>query len=243
MAKIICGGKYKRFVAIGCSHGHLADEIACAAALAFVADYKPQTRIHLGDAVDMTAFRGGAKGTADEAASIAPDLRAGLTFLEQFRPTILLNGNHEDRLVKDSFHPNALRAHAAACILNDIRQLADKMRCQYVDHYDINRSWVTLGDTKLLHGFFFNEMAIRDHAEHFGKCIIAHLHTVGMAAGRRTDHPHAWCVGTLANIPAMAYAKTRRATARWSAGLAFGEYNDKECHVNLHYLPNLLTAR
>jgi hypothetical protein len=76
----------------------------------------------------------------------------------------------------------------------------------------------------------YNEMAIRDHAETFGNTVLAHLHRAGSATGRRSDHPTAYCVGTLANIPSMAYANTRRSTLAWQHGLVYGEYNDERCH-------------
>lgn len=234
MAAII--RQYKRFVAVGCSHGHLADPAKLRAVLAFCRDYKPHTRIHLGDFTDQAAFRTGARGSNDETASIKDDLTSGLTFLREFRPDILLNGNHEDRLWKLADHYNEVIARAASSVVTEICDLARKLKARHITEYDINYPYPKLGDTTFLHGFMFNENAIRDHAEHFGRCVIAHLHTVGMASGRRSDHATAYCVGTLADIPAMAYAKTRRATARWSHGLACGEYSENECHVSLKSL-------
>lgn len=229
MAKINRG--YKKFLAVGCSHGHMADPKALAAVLKFSAEWKPDTRIHLGDFTDQAAFRSGAKGTSDETASIKDDLTAGLGFLDAYDPTIVLNGNHEDRLWNLAQHHNEILAHAASSVITDICNLLRKKKAKHITSYHINESWVTLGDTRFLHGFMYGEQAIRDHAEHFGRCVIAHLHRVGSAPARRSDHARAYCVGTLANIPAMDYAKNRRATAMWSHGFAWGEYNDKECVV------------
>lgn len=225
------GGKFQRFMAVGCSHGYLADPKALETVLNFKARFRPQIRIHLGDFTDQTAFRSGAAGTKDETVSIADDLTHGLNFLRSFGPTHLLNGNHEIRLWKLAEHHNELIARAASSVIDEIRTLTGKLKCQYVEHYDITRSWIDIGDLRCLHGFMYNENAIRDHAEHFGRCLIAHLHTVGEAAARRSDHARAYCVGTLANIPGMSYALTRRATARWSHGFAYGETNGKETHV------------
>ena len=223
--------QWKRWMAVGCSHGYLADPKALATVLKFEQRFKPHIRVHLGDFTDQTAFRSGAAGTRDETVSIADDLAHGLNFLEEYRPTHLLNGNHEIRLWKLADHHNEIIARAASTTIQEIRTLAEKMKCQYVEHYDITRSWIELGDAKLLHGFMYSENAIRDHAEHFGKCVIAHLHTVGEAAGRRSDGARGYCVGTLANIPSMSYALTRRATARWSHGFAYGETNGKETRI------------
>lgn len=223
--------QWKRWMAVGCSHGYLADPKALATVLEFKKRFKPQIRVHLGDFTDQTAFRSGAAGTKDETVSIADDLSHGLNFLSEFAPTHLLNGNHEARLWKLADHHNEIVARAASTTIQEIKTLADKLKCQYVDHYDITRSWIEIGDTKFIHGFMFSENAIRDHSEHFGRCVIAHLHTVGEAAGRRSDNARCYCVGTLANIPSMSYALTRRATARWSHGFAYGETNGKETIV------------
>lgn len=225
--------QWRKFCAVGCSHGAHADPKALASVLAFCDDFKPDTRLHLGDYTDQAAFRAGAHGTTDETASISDDLTAGLTFLEQFAPTHLINGNHEDRLWRLAEHYNQIIARAASSVITEICDLARKLNAVHVDYYDINRPVVTLGNFSFLHGFMYNEQGVRDHAEHFGNCVIAHLHRRGESPGRRADHPIGYCVGTLARIEDLPYAKARRATAAWSHGLAHGEYSDTECHVSL----------
>ncbi len=228
---------YKRFLAFGCSHGSLVDPKAVAKVAKFKAAFKPHTVIHLGDVYDFAAFRHGAPGTKDEAASLAPDINAGSRLIEELEPTNVIIGNHDVRVWKLADHPNAIIAHAAACCRNEFLTACERVHAKVLDTYDINKSWIELGDTKVLHGFMYNEMAMRDHAEHFGKCMIAHLHRAGADSGRRNDHPTCHCVGTLSSVGRAEYANTRRATARWSHGFTWGEYNDKECHVNLSQCP------
>ena len=218
---------WRRFMAVGCSHGDLADSKALKTVLKFSSIYKPHRKFHLGDFSNLSAMRSGAKGTKDEASSIDDDLQCGLNFLEAYEPTDLLNGNHEIRAWKLMEHPHDVIARAAKSIVQDVRTHAKKLKCNYIESYAINESWIQLADTKLLHGFMFNQQACRDHAEHFGKCIIAHTHKAETAPGRRADHPRCWSVGTLANIPAMDYAASDRSSAQWSKGLVYGEYNDK----------------
>jgi len=235
--------KYKRFLAVGCSHGDLADKDAIAAVLKFSREYKPHRRYHLGDVFDMAAFRSKAPGTKDEAVQLDPDIRAGIRFLEQYEPTHLCIGNHDERVWDKSDHQNAIIRKAALACRNEFLDVCGKLgvtteKGTLIDTYDINESWFEIGDAKILHGFGTGgECAIRDHAEHFGKCIIAHLHRAEIGGGRRSDHPICCCVGTLANVGMLGYAKTRRATARWSYGLAYGEYTDKDCKIWLSYAP------
>ncbi len=225
--------QWKKFIAAGCSHGHLADPKALKAVLDFTDRYKPDTRIHLGDFTDQAAFRSGAKGTRDETASIKDDLTSGLRFLQEFRPTILFNGNHEDRLWNLAEHHNEIVSMAATAVINEICSLAGKLKARHIDHYDINRSYLKIGDTAIFHGWMFNEMAIRDHAEHFGKCLFAHLHRCASSPARRSDRATGYCVGWLGDERQMGYAKNRRATAQWSQGFAWGEYSDRETVIYL----------
>ena len=66
--------KWKKFLAVSCSHGHLADAKATKAALEFKKRWKPDTTLHLGDAIDLAALRSGAMrnpDSSDRAASIS----------------------------------------------------------------------------------------------------------------------------------------------------------------------------
>lgn len=230
-------GTFKRFVAIGCSHGYLADPRALAKILQFCKSYKPHRRIHLGDFTDQTAFRGGAHGTKDETVSIFDDIHHGLTFLREFKATDILFGNHEDRLVKFADHPNQVIARAAGTVITEIREASAKMGAKLREGYDINQEQLKLGDHTLAHGWMYGENALRDHALHFGNVIIAHLHIAEDLTVKRSDHPRGICCGTAADVQRMGYAKGRRNTSRWGAGLVYGEYNDRECHPNLSYAP------
>lgn len=224
---------YKKFLALGCSHGQMADAEALAAILRARDKWRPDTVIHLGDAIDCTAIRAGAKGSSDETASLSDDLAAGFKFLKELAPSYFLDGNHEDRIPKLLGHPNALTRYAAQELDNELNDLCRSLRCQRIG-YDIETGYIRLGDTSFLHGYMFNQAAIRDHAETFGKCVIAHLHRVGQERGRAHNSPTAYCVGWLGRKELAFYAKTNRSRLAWSQGFAYGEYNDSECIVNLY---------
>ena len=48
--------RWKKLLALGCSHGVYADPSAVASVLNFRDSFKPEITIHLGDAIDCTAF-------------------------------------------------------------------------------------------------------------------------------------------------------------------------------------------
>jgi len=232
MARINITRKWKKFFACGCSHGHLADRASLKTILDFKNKWNPDTTIHLGDFVDFAALRGGADGTSDEGVDIQGDFDAGISFLNDLQPNIVFNGNHEDRIYRLLNSNRAKVKYLASKVISDLEVSIEGMGAKHV-LYDINSGWVKLGDTKFGHGYMFNMTAIRDHAETFGKCVIAHLHRVGQEPGRRIDAPVGYCVGTLADITKMTYAKTQRAKLAWSQGFAWGEYCSTETVIRL----------
>ena len=217
--------KWKRFMAVGCSHGNHINPIAAEAVIKFRESWKPTTVVHLGDFCDTAAFRSGSKGTSDESEPIGPDIDAGCKFLQQLRPTMVLNGNHEIRIWKLQDSTNAIVSDCAMNIVSRLQKQMKALKADYEEGWSIH-AFRKLGNYKLMHGYIFNENSCRDMAETEGNIIFAHTHRAGMAKGRRSDSPTGVCVGTLSNISNMDYALARRATHAWSGGVCFGEYCD-----------------
>lgn len=223
---------WKRGLAVSCSHGQYADPASLNEVIRFKKAWNPHVTLHLGDALDFTAFRAGAKGTKDEAAKIELDFAAGTRFLERLEPTHFFMGNHEDRITKLLDHPNAITSYAASKVMGEISDLCRKMHARVVP-YDNEEGWVKFGDTRFGHGFMFNEMGIRDHAEAYGKCVIGHLHTPGMAHGRTLDPSVCYCVGWLGRNQMASYAKTNKSRHKWNNGYVWFEYNDQATVIRL----------
>lgn len=227
--------RWRKFLACGCSHGELADPAALDAVLRFRDAYKPDFVAHLGDAIDCTAFRAGAKGNKDEAAPVSPDFEAGLAFLKWLRPNVFLLGNHEDRLVQLSKHYNAIVSGYAAELMCHIFDQCKRTKTKIVD-YSYGAHFM-LGNYKLIHGTIYTENAARDHAELHGNVIHAHSHRAQMATGRRSDAPVGIAVGCLMDPAKAGYAKARKSTYAWSQGFAWGEFTDRQAVVWLHVQP------
>lgn len=226
---------WRKWIAVSCNHAQLADPVALASVLAFKRAWKPDTTIHLGDFCDFAALRSGAKGNSDESESIAEDVKAGTSFLEEYEPNWIFDGNHEERIYRLLGHPNALVAYCASNLLGELSDLAARLKAERVE-YDIDRGWRKFGDTLFGHGYMFNQQAIRDHAETFGNCVIGHLHRVGSERGRGLNGPVGHCVGFLGDRSHFGYAKTQRSRLAWSQGFAWGEYNDSHTVVRLETL-------
>lgn len=221
-------------MAVGCSHGDQIDPDARRAVLEFRDRWKPDVVFHLGDFLDLAAFRSGAvrdSNDADHAASISNDLSAGIEFLHELRPNHILLGNHEARLHRLAASPNALAAHAATLTIQKIEDTAKKLRATLTS-YGI-RERVKFAGASFIHGSMFNVQAIRDHAETYGTTtIMAHLHRVGWERARTIAGSSGYCVGMLARFE-MEYAATRRATLAWSQGFAYGHFKNDQITVNL----------
>ena len=224
--------KWRKWLAVGCSHGNLICPKARSAVLKFRNSYSPHHVMHLGDFWDTAALRSGASGTKDEGRDIGQDCHAGVQFLMELEPHWIFFGNHDDRVEQWQNHPNAVKAYVAGRMMSDLYEAREKLRAKLIP-YDIETGWRRLGSHLFGHGYMYNEMAIRDHAELVGNCVIAHLHRTGEERGRRLGGATGYCVGLLADIDQLQYARRNKATTKWQQAFAYGEYCDNATTINL----------
>lgn len=219
--------KWKRLVAVSCSHAKYCDKEALDAVLKFQADYKPHTTIHLGDFVDLTALMSNAKGSS-EAEPLIPDIDTGLMHLKMLKANIVLCGNHEDRAWRLQASNNAVVAHAAYKIVEAISECCKKLRAPLIP-WDGVFQMFDIADIGFQHGVLYNEMAARDTAEAFcnstrRKVCFGHTHKVAIQSGRNLVGGMGYNIGSLTKRSSMEYAKRRRATLAWTQGFLWGEY-------------------
>lgn len=228
--------KPRRWLAVSCSHGHLINKSAAEAVLKFRYEYKPHTVFHLGDFIDADAFRAAAIRSGG-GSDIIGDLVYGLDFLRRLKPTTVFMGNHEDRLYRvASESKSELVQFAANEVISKIESLISSLKADYVTYSGMSNpgSYRELGGTLFTHGYAYGMMAARDHVESTGRPIVmGHIHKLTAQPGRLPGAPMGYAVGCLTDIPAMPYAKSRRETATWEHGYAYGEYTYTWCSVNL----------
>ena len=229
--------KWKRFLAVSCSHGFMADQAVLKEVLRFRDRWKPDTVLHLGDAIDMTCLRTGAltNDNADSAVDPEADLNDGLAFISALRPQHYLLGNHEARLVTLMSHPKAIISALATRVYHQIHDRAKSIKCKVYD-YKLKTGFVGLGDALFQHGYMHSEQALRDSAERmchgkYTKLVMGHIHRVQIAEGRRIKGVTGYSVGWLGDPEMAGYAENRVATTAWSRGWAWGEYTDNETIV------------
>jgi hypothetical protein len=229
---------WKKVMAVGCSHGNRANKDALAAALLFREAFQPDEVIHLGDAYDLASLRTGSIGNDKDPDSVDDyerDIEEGIRFLDDLRPTVFTIGNHDERAERLRHHHNAVIKGYAQMLWDRMMEPIKKHCHTFIPYNDVHdHSWYKLGGYKWGHGVLFGENFIRDSAESFGNCVIAHAHRAGQATGRTSGSPIGLSPGTLANVPAMDYAKKRRSTLAWTHGIVFGWYTEDSAHLMVH---------
>jgi predicted phosphodiesterase len=232
--------KWRKFLACGCSHGHLADPKATAAILKFRQAWKPDQVWHLGDAVDLAAMRAGAQrdpDSGDRAQDMQDDLMAGLGFLQELEVTKYFLGNHEDRLHRLAHSPNAVVSYAAGAVLGHMGDAMRKLKAEIVPYAGLRpEACRQLGDTLFLHGSLYNMQAARDTAEALSSnCVFVHTHKVAVERARTQKPFTGYNAGCSVRLD-VEYAKNNRSTLSWCHGFAWGEYSDNSCIVRLEQL-------
>lgn len=225
--------QWRRWMATGCLHSTHACKEYQRNVRAFKAAFKPDDHTELGDVLETTCLRSGARGTKDEAVPLEADMNSGLDWLREMAPNRWMLGNHDVRPEELAAHPSAMVAELARRLCEDMRKAAAEVNCQ-VYPYDIKRGWFQLGNIWMGHGYMYNINALRDHVEMMGGNVcMAHLHVAHTWRGR--NHAGHWgvCVGTGADPENMGYARRRRQTLAWNHGLAYGEYcaNNSTMHL------------
>jgi predicted phosphodiesterase len=230
--------KWKRVLAVSCSHAKYVDPEAWATVLKFKERFKPTTTLHLGDFVDLTALLGGGAGSGNDGDEITPDIDTGLQHLRELRPNIVLAGNHEDRAWKLTNSKNAVTAYCAHKIINSIDETTAKIRARFLPYSGIEQIY-DIADIGFTHGTCYGETAARDMAEQYcngtrRRICFGHSHKVAIQSARTHHGGTGYNIGTLTQRGALDYAKTRRSTFAWTQGVLFGEYCEEINQSSLH---------
>lgn len=228
-----------RYMIVSDTHGAMCDIQACKRAIEFKRDFKPQIRAHLGDFLDCPSLRRGATDDDCEV-SIADDLNAAAEFFALYKPTLVLFGNHDQRLIRKAAALGAqveqtdklrkrvgIKAKDPAsfgletavdrieAMLRGIRTMPYSARTGVVS--DVIPGW------NLLHGYASGINGVRAMATVYGNVICGHLHH-----GERVPAPH-WpkpaigmCCPCLAKLE-MEWSRHQMGMLRQENGWIYGE--------------------
>lgn len=217
----------KKIVIVSDSHGDKIDRKAEKLLLSFVKEFKPDLRLHLGDYLNAEAFRNGADEW-ERKIGLKADVGAALRFLEQYRPTHLLDGNHDDRLPLYVHHSPSPLAEYVAEKLQEVEVLSRLLRTVRLP-YDKRKGILKIGKMKALHGFFAGSNAGKQHALAFGSCVFGHTHrfsSVSVPGAHSGGRAVARGVGALCSLD-MEYNARHVDTLAQAQGWIYGVMDDR----------------
>jgi hypothetical protein len=177
-----------RFVVASDPHGDQVDAETETALFAFIADFKPQLRIHGGDNWDFRNLRRGASDD-EKAHSLEDDWQAGSDFMRRFfdggSQNHFLRGNHDERLWNFAHSATGLLRDYAHDGIARVEKLIAKSRAKMLP-YDSRLGVLKLGALKVIHGYAAGIGAARKHAIVYRNCLFGHTHNCDVA-GAESD--------------------------------------------------------
>jgi hypothetical protein len=219
---------FKRFLVCADNHGELIHRESVAKLLAFAETWKPHYRIHLGDLWDFSPLRGGASAE-EKACGISEDYAAGIEFLDQFRPSYLTLGNHDDRIWqigRDNAN-GVLREHCAELVDASEKEFK-RRKIQWIPYKVGKFLRLPEGGPKLIHGFRSSIVSpAKLHFTDWGEVIHGHVHKPDSHTGTHADGGKAFSVGCIGDIDRMTYADRYSAKMGWRQGFLFGLINTR----------------
>lgn len=216
--------RWKKFVAGFDVHGDQQDSKANEAFFKFVKHWRPEIRVCGGDVWDFRPLRG--KANEDERReSMSADYIAGVRWLQQFKPTHYLRGNHCERLWELAAAGRGPVSDYALSGVVEITELAKKMRCQMLP-YNKRTGVLRLGHLKIVHGYACGVYASRTHALAYGSVLFGHTHSIDEHAIAGLERRVARNCGCLCRLD-MDYNARQLGTLKQAHGWAYGVLNEK----------------
>lgn len=214
----------KKFLFGTDSHGDQIDRKTAERFLQFSESYKPHYKIHGGDVFDFRPLREGAGGD-EKSESMESDVKAGIEFLNEYKPTQILKGNHDVRLW------NKARSKTDGTLRDLCARLADQIEAQrawqnaQIFPYDTRTGIFAIGTLQFIHGFHSGINAARQAIATYkgtGSVIQGHVHTFSRFADTGLNRAEGITCGLLGKVDMPYNKKTPRKLA-YENGWLFGE--------------------
>jgi predicted phosphodiesterase len=213
----------QRFIVVSDNHGDMADAASVGALWSFIKDWKPELRVHAGDAYDFRNLRRGASDE-EKAASLADDWEAGNDFLRRFfeggTSNHFLRGNHDERLYEFRNSCSGMLRDYAGDGIKQMEAVVKKCRAKMLP-YDSDLGVLRLGKLSVLHGFHAGISACRTHAAIYGNCLHGHIHSIEVASVASREPVEARSIGCLCKRD-MDYVNKKTGKLKWAQGWAYG---------------------
>lgn len=218
------GGQWKRRVAGYDLHGQQQDVKANKSFFQFVRRWKPHIRIAGGDIWDFKQLRKKADAY-EKRDSMAQDVAMGQVWLEDFRPTHFLRGNHDERLWDLAEQSEGIVADYAKLCVSRLEKLVSGLRCRMYA-YNKREGVLSLGSLKFIHGYLTGITAARRTAMIYGSVVMGHGHGIQSATIEGVEPRAGFMCGCLCKTE-LGYNRAHPGTLAWENGWCFGVVNEK----------------
>jgi len=226
----------KRIAICGDTHGDHIDYRCRDAFFEFLSDFKPDTRVHLGDAFDFRALRKGAS-VEEKADNGREDIKEGMAFLREYFRTddmgknIFIWGNHCDRILdgmKSSHGPT--QSHSMDVWENINKFLKSRNVVDPETYYDSRNGVAEEGPFRFLHGYSSAMNAAKEHCSWAGlkPCVVSgHNHYRDYWRDISYDRRESFSCSCMCDIDPD-YARKNKRKLRHSKGWIYGWYDDTD---------------
>jgi len=221
---------WERFIFASDNHGDHGDRHAIDILIRYCDLWKPSIRIHGGDNFDFRPLR--RKASEEERRElIRADFDAGMQFLDRFKPTHFLRGNHDERLYDLSITNNGIRSEYATSLIDELEGVLASLKTKTLP-YDKRLGVLELGKLRAIHGYCHGVTAARKNALTYGSVISGHTHGIQVASVEGIDNRVGRVVGCLCDLD-MEYSRATMASLVHRHGFMSGVVNKKtgEYHV------------
>ena len=214
----------KRALLLFDTHGQWVDKKVFKLAQSFRADFKPHITVAGGD---WGNYEYGSNFKEESALDAEAEYELVQRQIESMGVTHFLEGNHEERMRRYGGRiDKRLRS------LVDVRKNLDLDKRKITWHPYNSSGILRLGKLRVLHGFWCNQYAARNHADAFGCCAFGHTHRFQTFTPKQAEVKH-----TGFNIGCMCQLRmpwnASRGPNGWTHGFAF-VYIHKSGHFNLY---------
>lgn len=221
------------FVSATDLHGDRRDLTAVRAFKKFVEDFQPKFRVFKGDLWDMRAIREGAS-KSEKLHSLERDYRAGMEFIEWYKPNVITLGNHDVRLydliMKDGVHKSGPLTDLAKRYTGEFEALAKQMGT-IVLPYDKRKGIYRRNGLGFAHGISSGKDAATEMARLYGDVLFGHIHAFDVATEPDQRGPRkAMSSGCLCQLD-MTYNRSHGSTLRQQHGWLYGAFHGARGHT------------
>lgn len=214
-----------RFVKVGDNHGDEQEEALVGKFFEWLKDFRPQIRIHTGDARNYAALR--KKATEEERSqAIAPDHEAGGDFLARLfdggEENWFLRGNHDERIYDlAQTTRDAALAHYAQTLVQEIGFAMRKQKVRML-RYDSRLGVMDTQGLRSIHGYAAGVGSARKFASVYGTCSFGHTHSMDICPVEKWPEPAiAYGTGCMCKID-QAYNSKQIGKLRHENGWLYG---------------------